>query len=107
MVPEVYTIGEIRDIIAPVAEKHEVAKIFLYGSYAKGEASADSDIDLCIDAPRLKSLLALGGLYADLEDAFQKEIDLITTDSPKFIENEVFRESIQRDGILIYECSGQ
>ena len=107
MVPPVYSIQYIREIIAPVAKRHMVDKIFLFGSYARGEAVADRDINLCINAPKLKSLLSLGSLYADLEAAFQKKIDIITTDSPKYVEDSDFRESVKRESILIYKCSEQ
>ena len=73
MQTQVYSIDEIREIVAPIAKQHGVDKVFLFGSYARGDATPASDVDLCVDAPKLRGLFALGGLYADLEDALKKE----------------------------------
>ena len=70
---QIYTLDEIAGIIAPIAARYGVDRIFIFGSYARGEADENSDIDLCIEAVAIKGLFALGGLYADLEEALGKE----------------------------------
>lgn len=79
----VYSISEIKARIAPVAQKYGLKAVYLFGSYARNEATEHSDIDLIVDTTgtALKSLFALGALYCDLEEVFQKEIDLITVSS--------------------------
>ena len=88
MQTQVYSIDEIREIVAPIAKQHGVDKVFLFGSYARGDATPASDVDLCVDAPKLRGLFALGGLYADLEDALKKSIDVVTTGSLKYNKDE-------------------
>ena len=105
MSDHVYSIDEIRDIIAPIAKLHGVDKVFLFGSYARGDATASSDVDLCVDAPALRGLFALGGLYADLEDALSKRIDVVTTGSLKYSKDEAFLENLRKDRVLLYELS--
>ena len=41
----VLTIDEIKKRIRPVCEKYNVKELFLFGSYARGEATEDSDVD--------------------------------------------------------------
>ena len=79
----VYTIQEIRSKIMPLLVKYRIPAMYLFGSYARGDATEDSDIDFLIDTTgtELTSLLRLGVLYCDLEEAFQKPIDLITVRS--------------------------
>ena len=79
----VYTIQEIRSKVLPILVKYRIPAMYLFGSYARGDATEDSDIDLLIDTTgtELTSLLRLGALYCDLEEAFQKPIDLITVRS--------------------------
>ena len=45
----IYTIDEISSRIRPVAEKYHLKAVYLFGSYARGEAREDSDIDLLVD----------------------------------------------------------
>ena len=96
---------EIREIVAPIAKQHGVDKVFLFGSYARGDATPASDVDLCVDAPKLRGLFALGGLYADLEDALKKSIDVVTTGSLKYNKDKAFLENLRKDRVLLYELS--
>ena len=77
----VYTIEEIKERVAPVAKKYNLKAVYLFGSYARGEAGDDSDVDLLIDrtGSDVSSLLDMGGLYNDMEESVGKEIDMMTT----------------------------
>ena len=44
-----YTVDEIKNIVAPIAQEYGVDSLYLFGSYSKGSASEKSDIDLRID----------------------------------------------------------
>lgn len=98
MMDKIYTIDEIKSIVAPIAAAHEVDRIYLFGSYARGEATASSDIDLRVDKGRLRGLFALGALYADLEDILGKQLDLLTTGSL----DQKFLQRIAKEEVLIY-----
>lgn len=71
----IYTLDEIKKRILPVIEKYSIPAMYLFGSYARGEATEDSDLDFLLDTTGtgLTSLLSLGALYCDLEEAFQKK----------------------------------
>ena len=94
----VYTIEEIKSIVEPIAASHDVDRIYLFGSYARGEATPSSDIDLRVDKGRLRGLIALGALYADLEDGLGKKLDLLTTASL----DQKFLQHIAKEEVLIY-----
>ena len=100
---EVYTINEIRSIVTPIAKRHQVSKVFLFGSYARGCATASSDVDLCVDASSLRGMFALGALYADLEEALKKKLDLITVNSLKYNTDPGFVDNLRKDQVLLYE----
>ena len=61
----VYTIDDLQRIIAPIAEQYGLRAVYVFGSYARGEANADSDIDLLVDltGTNIRSLFALGSVY--------------------------------------------
>ena len=78
MSDKVYTLDEIKSIAAPIAKQYGVAAMYLFGSYARGEATPKSDLDFRIDKGQLRSLFQLSGMQIALEDGFQKDLDLLT-----------------------------
>ena len=76
-----YTIGEIRDIVVPIAISHGVESVSLFGSYAENRATPESDVDLKIEKGRLKSLMDLSRFRLAVEDALHLPVDLVTTQS--------------------------
>lgn len=95
----VYTIKEIADIVKPIAEQYGVKKMYLFGSYARGEATEDSDVDFRIDKGSLKGLFSLSGLRISISEALDKDVDLLTTNSL----SDDFINEIKDDEVLIYE----
>lgn len=73
----IYKMEEITEKIRPIAESYNIDKVYLFGSYARGEAAEESDIDLIVDSEKLRGLKFFG-FYEDLKEAFQKNVDLIT-----------------------------
>ena len=63
---KIYTIDEIKAIASPIAESHGVAALYLFGSYARGEATSDSDLDFRIEKGRIRTIFQLGSLLCDL-----------------------------------------
>lgn len=98
MTDKVYSVDEIREMVAPIAEQYGVARVFLFGSYARGEATGDSDLDFRVDKGKLRGLVELGGMYSDLAEKFDKDLDLLTTGSL----DETFLQAIRDEEILIY-----
>jgi predicted nucleotidyltransferase len=100
----VYTIEEIKERIRPVAEKYNLPAVYLFGSYARGEADEKSDIDIMIDrtGAKVKTLWDLGGVFGDLEDCFQKEIDLITTFGLNDSNDTRFKNNVEHEKVRVY-----
>lgn len=106
----IYTLEEIRSRTLPIIQKYHIPALYLFGSYARGQATEDSDLDFLVDTTgtSLTSLLRLGALYCDLENAFEKRVDLITvrsimqnTDMASDIDfrNAVLRERVRLDAV--------
>lgn len=107
-----YSIEQIKEKIAPIAKKHGIPAVYLFGSYARGTETDLSDLDLLIDTEgtALKSLFALGGLYSDLEEAFEIPIDMVTLDSLKPShtlgpDSPEFRENVLREKVMVYAAA--
>lgn len=70
---------ERREQLWAAARCHGVARLWVFGSVARGEARPDSDVDFAVELlPDARPRWALGGLYADLQDAVDgRRIDLV------------------------------
>ena len=93
-----YTVAEIKDKITTTARQYGIQRAYLFGSYARGEAGLDSDIDICIEKGRIRTLLELSGFCQDLEEILRSKVDVITTTGL----STDFKEQIEKDMILIY-----
>ena len=94
----VYSIDEIREKSGPIAQEYNLLSLFLFGSYAKGEATEDSDIDFLYSG-ELTGLIQYSSLVRKLESIFGCHVDLVSTniDNPKFLNR------IKKYGVLLYE----
>ena len=105
----VYTMDDLRRIIAPIAAQYGLRAVYVFGSYARGEA--DSDIDLLVDltGTNIRSLLALGSVYCDLESALGKSIDLLPVSSleqgSQSASDALFRDAVQKERVRIYDAA--
>ncbi|MBQ7520130.1 MAG: nucleotidyltransferase domain-containing protein [Clostridia bacterium] len=94
----IYTIEEIRDKAVPVAMRYGVRNLRLFGSYARGEANAQSDVDLRIDRGNLTGLFSYFAMVEDLERALGCHVDLVLDDS----QDQEFLKRIQREEVQLY-----
>ena len=105
----VYTIDELKRKIAPITRKYDIPAVYVFGSYARGDATEDSDVDVLINrkGSKIISMFDLGALYNDLNENLGKGLDLITEDA--LTQDEVkrrtpwFLENLQRERVAIYE----
>lgn len=95
-----YQPEEIKRIVAPIAARYGVKRMFLFGSYARGDSSETSDIDLRVEKGRVKGM-QMAFLHDELEDALQRPVDLLSTTAL----DETFLASIRKEEKLLYERS--
>jgi len=101
MSDRIYSIDEIKRIVIPIARKYDVDRVSIFGSYARGEANNVSDLDFVVDKGRLRGL-KFAGMLGDLQDGFEKKVDLLTSSS--LTEDNGFKRRIEKDMVVIYEC---
>jgi len=94
----ILTIQKIKDICTNIFSEFDVEYCYLFGSYAKGNASEVSDVDLLISSS--VSGLDFYDLVEAVREGLQKKVDILNceqlTDNPNLI-NEILK-----DGIKIY-----
>ena len=67
-----------RDEILCIAAKRGAKNVRVFGSVARGESDAQSDIDFLVDLEPDRSLFDLSGLLIDLEAALRAQVDVVT-----------------------------
>ena len=93
-----YSISDIQRIVSPIAARYGVERMTLFGSYARGENTPDSDIDLRIDRGSVRGL-QMAFLLTDLEDALKTRVDLLPTNAL----DKDFLSAIRGEEKLMYE----
>ena len=78
----------------------EVKCAYLYGSYARGEAKPESDVDILVVCPPMG--MKFYHLAGELEDVLEKPVDLQT--HRQIGDNVNFIENLLTEGVLIYDC---
>lgn len=98
MTSKVYSVDDIRITLNPIFNTYNVEKAVLFGSYVKGLANQNSDVDLLIDS-KLKGLKFIG-LVEDIRSALDKEVDVF--DVSHIVPNSRISSEIAKDGVAIY-----
>lgn len=96
---KIFTLDNITALAKPLAKKYHVKKIYLFGSYARGEADENSDLDFLViggDKFKLTNVLALG---EELREASQKNVDIF--EIHEINQDSELYKTIMQDRILI------
>ncbi len=83
-----------------ICRQNDVAMIGVFGSVARGEATAQSDIDLLVRFSKGKSLLALVALERQISTVLGKKVDLLTEAAI----SPYIRDKVKRELQVIYEA---
>ena len=114
---KIYTFEEIKLIVKPIFEKYKIEKAYLFGSYARKEATEKSDIDIMIvkENSNIITLLNLAEFEEELEKALNKKIDIIIEETytkeiiseNKYgkLAKELFYKQIINDRRILYDKS--
>lgn len=106
----IYTLGDIGAIIAPIAKKYNIKAVWVFGSYARGEATDTSDVDLVIDDSECTVQgLAYVGMLTEIGEAFANGADVVSdrqihqpTDRRG---QKYFRREVLADMVKVYEAA--
>lgn len=96
--PSILTIKQIKEKIKPVMEKHSIKEVYLFGSYARGEANNSSDVDIYCERGDVDTLFKANDFGEELEKALGKKVDVVTIGSQM---HEYFKKQIEEDMIKI------
>ena len=101
MSEKIYTIEEIKVILDEILKNEPVYKVILFGSYAKQEATKQSDIDLIIDTRSKLKGFSLLKLICQIQERLQKNIDGF--EKYEIESNSPIDKEIKETGVVVYE----
>jgi len=91
-------LNEIQRSVSEIAQKYNLKSVFLFGSYARGDATEGSDLDFRVDGGNIRTMFDVSALRLDLEEALGHPVDLVLT---KNMRNS-FYQSIKGEEVLLY-----
>ena len=98
------SVDEIQKKIFPICQKYAISEAYLFGSYARGDATEESDVNLRIVVGKPFGMLALNRINDDFEAALQKNVDVITyfpkKKSIRFYKT--FEDNVSREEVRVY-----
>ena len=97
-----FTMEEIKEKAIPVAIKHGVDELSLFGSYAKNTQNEKSDLDFYIENGKIKGYFAYFDFVFDLEKIFKCHVDVIMNG----IEDKEFLKHVQNEKKVLYVREG-
>ena len=108
----IYTIEEIKSKTERIFKNYNIEKAYLFGSYARGEANKDSDIDLYFiydDTVNFNNVKNIINTRMKLDNKIEifKGIDILTCNLSKFNEiskyNFYIEYNVAKEGVVLYE----
>ena len=96
------SLKKIHDAVIPLAQRYGLERVFLFGSYARGDATEKSDVDFRIDRGAMRGI-KFGELYEDMQDALNRPVDIMTTSQL----DKDFLSEIQKEEILLYDKTSE
>ena len=79
--PSILTIKQIKDRVRPIFAKHNINEAYLFGSYSRGEANRNSDVDIYCEEGDVATLWKLSAFCDELRDVLGKDVDIVTIGS--------------------------
>ena len=89
--------------IIEICKRNDISYCAVFGSFARGEAGEESDVDLLVKFSKRIGLFGFAGIAQDLEDALKRKVDLATD----AMIGKYIRENVMRDLKIIYDETRQ
>ena len=99
MQTSVFTMEQIAAAVKPLADKYRVKEIYLFGSYARGEADENSDLDFLVFGGEMFRRTMIFALAEDLREVLKKNVDVFEIAEVNSDSN--FYQTIMKEKVLV------
>lgn len=97
------TLVDISAAVSSVLSRYDVREAYLFGFFARGEQTPDSDIDLRLVCGDSMTFGTLYELSLELEEELGREVEIVT--NPPEHMRPAFRKNIEQDEVRLYEAA--
>ncbi|MCR5660692.1 MAG: nucleotidyltransferase domain-containing protein [bacterium] len=95
----ILTLTDIQQIVKPLAEKYHISEVYLFGSYARNEATSASDIDFLVFGGEQFKLTSIFAFAEELRMLINKKIDVFEINEVN--RNSKFYETIMKERVKV------
>lgn len=99
MSERILSFEDIQSIVKPLAEKYHISEVYMFGSYARNEATNTSDIDFLVFGGNEFKLTSIFAFAEELRIAIQKEIDVFEINEVN--KDSSFYETIMKEKVKV------
>ena len=99
MSKQIFTIENITALVKPLAQKYHVKEVYLFGSYARGEADENSNLDFLVFGGEDFELTQIFAFGEELREILQKRVDVFEIN--EINQDSEFYKTIMREMVLV------
>ncbi|NQU29161.1 MAG: nucleotidyltransferase domain-containing protein [Anaerolineae bacterium] len=92
---------KIRGQLYQIATRHGIAKVYVFGSVARGESSEISDLDLLVEMETGASAFGVGAFQFEIQKLLGIQVDVIPTFTLSKVEDKNFVQSVQAEAVAL------
>lgn len=96
---KIFTIKDIESMVKPIAEKYKVKEVYLFGSYARGEADESSDLDFLVFGGENFKLTMIFSFAEELREILKKDVDVFEIN--EINKDSDFYRTIMKERLLV------
>ena len=93
----VLSLQEIAQCVTPLAKKYKIAEVYVFGSYARNEATSESDVDFLVELQKGASLFDLMDLQDEYEALLNCKVDVVSRRGL----NPYLRDNVLREAVVL------
>ena len=95
----IFSLADISAIVKPLSHKYKVKEIYIFGSYARGEADENSDLDFLVFGSEEFKPTAIFSLGAELSEIMQKKVDVF--EIRELEQDSAFYNNVMKEKVLV------
>ncbi len=94
-------IQKIRNQLYQIAAKHGIRKVYVFGSVARGESQATSDIDFLVELETGASVFGIGAFQFETQKLLGIQTDVIPSFTLPHVEDRSFVQAVQAEAVAL------